>query len=242
MEQAVATWGTLVATIATAIATFFLWRVTKLLAVETKRMADAAAQPMVVASIIPNQWSMMHLDLCIANTGNATAFEVEMQFDPPLARKPLRPRGGIVEHLPFQRVSLLKPAQELKSYLAEFGQLKNQCFCVEIKWKNHPNSTNKETLRYEFDMADYQHIGSLGAENPAVQIAEQIKKLREDWKSIANGHRRIQVDNFSEQDRRDQQEKVEHWLSEIKSEDDPSAVTAPTKPSKEGREVPRADT
>ena len=48
--------GGLLGTLVTAVATLFLWRVTKLLAVETKRMAEASAQPHVVATLDPNRW------------------------------------------------------------------------------------------------------------------------------------------------------------------------------------------
>jgi len=81
-------------------------------------MADAAAQPQVVANIVPNQWSVIHLDLAVENTGNATAFDIEISFEPPLENGQAR---GEKIGLPFRRISVLKPGQTLQSYLSDVG-------------------------------------------------------------------------------------------------------------------------
>ncbi|WP_053059075.1 hypothetical protein [Croceicoccus naphthovorans] len=106
-QNTFAVFGTLFGTLATALATFALWRVTRVLAVETKRMADAAMQPQVVATIVPNPWSTIHLDITVENTGNATAFDIEVGFDPPLSNGEAREGKS----LPLQRISVLKPGQ-----------------------------------------------------------------------------------------------------------------------------------
>jgi hypothetical protein len=210
------TWGTLVAAVSTALATFFLWRVTKLLAVETKRMADAAAQPQVVAVITPNQWSTIHLDIEVANTGNATAFDIEIVFDPPLengeARRDEMP-------VPFQRISLLKPAQSLRSYLSDVGDYLEKRFTVIVSWKLHPASSTRETMVYELNMADYAGVSYLGERDPLIQIASQIKKLREDWRYVASGSRKVKTDNYDAADRQ-----REHELIEKRSAREPTSA------------------
>lgn len=107
--------GGLFGSVATAIATIFLWRVTKTLAVETTRMAEAAAQPHMVATLSPNRWSMNHFDLHVDNTGNATAYDIEVSFDPPLENG--QARGAAVQ-VPLQSISVLKPGHGLSSYLS----------------------------------------------------------------------------------------------------------------------------
>lgn len=199
MIQQFATWGTLAGTIATAIATIFLWRVTRILAVETKRMADAAAQPQIVANIVPNQWSVIHLDISVENTGNATAFDIEVTFDPPLQNGEAR---GEKFEIPFQRISVLKPGQSLQSYLADVGDYLSKTFQVTISWKNHPSSKKRDTLIYTLNMSDYSNVSYLGGRDPVVQIAEQIKKLREDWRYVASGSRRIKTETFDTADRK----------------------------------------
>lgn len=198
MEQEIATWGTLSASITTALATFFLWRVTKILAIETKRMADASAQPQVVASITLNKWAMNHADLVVENTGNATAFDIEITFDPPLENGEVRPDDHVV---PFQRVSILKPAQSLSSYLSESAPLIDQAYNVSISWKLTPLAVERQTLSYTFRMGDYKGMSQLGASDPSIQIAEQVKKIREDWKGVATGQKKLRTDIFTEAER-----------------------------------------
>lgn len=204
MTQAIATWGTLAGTIATAIATFFLWRVTKILAVETRRMADASAQPQIVASIVLNKWAMNHVDLEIQNTGNATAFEIDVVFDPPLENGEVRADGDYA--IPFQFISVLKPGQSLSSYLAEAEPLLDKSYTITTSWKLLPEAIERHALSYSLHMSDYKGMSRLGAADPAIQIAEQLKKLREDWRSVAGGQRKLKVDIFTGEERQRERE------------------------------------
>lgn len=201
--QNIAIWGTLAGSIATALATFFLWRVTRMLAVETKRMADVAAQPQIVASIVPNQWSTIHLDINVENTGSATAFEIEVTFDPPLENGEAR---GEDVPIPLQTISVLKPGQALKSYLSGVGDYLEKTFSVIVSWKLHPSDQLRQELRYSLNMSDFKGISYLGARDPIVQVAEQIKKLREDWQYVASGSRNVKTDSYDADDRQQERD------------------------------------
>lgn len=48
----------------------------------------------------------------------------------------------------------------------------------------------------------------LGAASPEVQIAEQVKKLREDWRPVAYGQRRLKADAYTQADREREAERV----------------------------------
>jgi hypothetical protein len=199
MDQATfATFGTLFGTLATALATFALWRVTRTLATETRRMADAALQPQVVATIVPNRWSTIHLDINVENTGNASAFNVEVAFNPPLTNGEARSEDVPI---PFQRISVLKPGQSMNSYLSDVGDYLEKNFEVTITWTLSPESTDRQSLSYWLNMSDYAGVSYLGARDPNVQIAEELKKLREDWRSVASGFNKIKADVFTNADR-----------------------------------------
>lgn len=213
MLQQISIWGTLAATIATAISTFFLWRVTKVLAVETKRMADASAQPQIVASIVPNQWAINHTDFVVENTGNASAFDIDIVFDPPLPRDGENSSGRFV---PFQSISLIKPGQVMSSHLTETENVMNIVYRVTIRWKRNPESDEQECLSYTLNMADYEGMARLGAASPAIQIAEQVKKIREDWQRIATGQRKLKADIYTEADRRGDRESIEKRFQQAK--------------------------
>ncbi|HEY0622215.1 hypothetical protein [Sphingomonas sp.] len=200
----------------TAIATIFLWRVTKILAVETQRMANAQSQPQIVATIEPNQWSMMHADLHIVNTGNATAFDVEVTFDPPL----------VVDHenkretpkTPFEQISLLKPGQRLSSWVGRMYPLLDLAYEVSISWKRSPTE-EKESYRYSLNMTDYKNVSRLGSGDPLIKVADHVKKLQEDFSKIANGHRNLQADIFTSVERAAREEFYRQQMENSKSDE-----------------------
>ncbi|WP_256346104.1 hypothetical protein [Pseudomonas tolaasii] len=190
--------GGVLGTLVTAVATIFLWRVTKVLANETTRMVQAASQPHVVVTIEPNRWSMLHFDLKVDNTGNATAYDISIAFDPPIENG--EARGSQLE-IPLNTISVLKPGQGLSSYLSEYATLKDKAYTISITWRRAPSSQVKELNVYKFDMADYDGITQLGSNDPAVQIAEQLKKIQENLKPVMSGFKRMRVDTFSSGDR-----------------------------------------
>jgi hypothetical protein len=56
-------------------------------------------------------------------------------------------------------------------------------------------------------MSDYEGVAYLGARSPLMRIAEEVKNLREDWRPVAIGGRRLRTDVFTDADR--QQERKE---------------------------------
>lgn len=189
--------GGVLGTLVTAVATIFLWRVTSLLAVETQRMAKATSQPHVVATLDPNRWSMRHFDLKVDNTGNATAYDISVEFSPPLENGEGRSSGIEV---PFERISVLKPGQGVASYLADYERVKGKVYSVRVSWRRAAAEPQREENVYTLDMADKQGVSNLGDE-PLVQIANHIKRMQEQWKPIANGSKRVQIDGFTSGDR-----------------------------------------
>ncbi|MGK5064171.1 hypothetical protein [Janthinobacterium sp. LB3P112] len=188
--------GGLLGTLVTAIATFFLWRVTQVLARETTRMVEASSQPHVVATLDPNRWSMRHFDLNVNNTGNGTAYDISIDFDPPLENGEAR----AAKEIPLKRISVLKPGQSMSSYLSAFGPLEGKRYTVSISWRRNAKSSVREENIYTLSMEDIEGISKLG-NDPLVQIAEYIKKMQEDIKQVSRGSARIQVDAFLTSDR-----------------------------------------
>ena len=171
--------GGLLGTLVTAVATLFLWRVTKLLAVETKRMAEASAQPHVVATLDPNRWSMRHFDLKVDNTGNATAYDIKVDFTPTLVNG--EGRG-------------------VSSYLAEYPLVRKQVYSVRVSWRRSFADSTREENTYTINMADHQDVSDLGGD-PMVKIANDLAKMQEDMRSLARGGKRLKVDAYTAGDR-----------------------------------------
>ncbi len=207
--------GGVIGTLVTAVATIFLWLVTRTLAKETNRLAKASAQPQVVATIESNRWAMQYADLHVSNTGNATAYDILITFEPPLPIDDLR---GSDLPPPLHTLSVLKPGQELHSSLSKFGPLIDKTFIVTVSWRSNPSSPERESSVYPLDMRFIRGVTRLGSADPLTQIAEQMKKMREDWQSVAQGNRRVKADVFTSRDRSRQAREMEAlWRQEAES-------------------------
>lgn len=199
--------------VVTAIATIGLGIFTWVLARETKRLSNATAQAHVVATLEPNDWAINHLDLIVTNTGNAAAHDVEVTFSPELEKY----KGNLSGERPLKRVSVLKPGQSLSSYVGEFSLYNKKTYQITTSWKHRPAEKRRLSLSYEQSLDDYEGFGTLGARSPLIQIAEQVKKLREDWQYVASGSRKLSADVYSSEDRareqRDRQKQREEYRS-----------------------------
>ena len=187
-----------IAAIVTAVATIMLWRVTGVLAKETQRVADAVMQPQIVATIRPNQWTMMYANLVVANTGNAAAFDITVVFDPPLQ---LEPADEGDRAIPLQTISILRPGESLSSDIGRGFPMLDQVYQVTTSWLRNPTSLQREALTYTTTYGDLRGVAQLGTSDPLVQIAQEVKHIRDDWRSMANGNRKLQADVFTAVDR-----------------------------------------
>lgn len=208
-------WSQLFVAFVTALATVALWHVTKVLAIETKRMAEGASQPNVVVTLEPSGWSIIHFNISVVNTGNAPAYGITISSEPPLPFK----ETAEIKDAPLQNISILKPGQEMFSYLCEFSKLKDKRFKITTTWKRQPLSKTLESLTYEIDMADFSGVRHLGASDPLIEIAKQIKTYREDWRNIASGFNRMKIDVFTSTDRVKEERRIRRKLQQLMKED-----------------------
>ena len=193
-------------TVVTAVATIVLAFVTTILARETKRLSDATSQPSVVVTLEPSPWSIIHTNLVLQNTGTGTAYDIEAKFDPPLKTKP----HEVLVEMPLRSLSVLKPGSEFPVFLRGFEKLNEQVVCVEVSWRRTPKSKNRETHSYVLNSRmDYDNWGQLGGGPPDIQIAREMKKLREDVGRLASGYGRLQVDVHDRGDRQREQDELE---------------------------------
>lgn len=213
-DPTIVAWLNAISPFATFAATVVLVWVTAVLARETQRMADAGAQPQVVVSLEPNPWAINHVDMKIANTGNASAFEIKVAFSPPLVGS----EAGTRRDLPFQNMSLLRPGQVLASHVSDHATLKDQVFDISVTWSRKPGG-KREELKYRFSLSDYSGLALLGGGDPLVQISQDLKKIREDWQRVASGNRKISVSTFSASDREREQAELHAMYDDMVKKD-----------------------
>lgn len=164
----------LLAAFVTAVATFALWRVTRVLAIETKTLASMTSRPFVVCGIESSLADPTALNLVLRNTGNATAFDIQAKITPPLPMPNGQPDEGATET--SLEVSFLPSGQVLPRKGVMFRDVPETIYSVEVSWSLTPNTNNRETLAYKMEARD----GVQGGWNAKGlhHIAQELEKVR----------------------------------------------------------------
>lgn len=190
----------------TAIATVALVAATAALAWLTWLLAKATSRPSLIATIESNGWAFHFVDLHLVNEGNASAFDIQVEFDPAL---PAKEEGMTVGS--FRNVSVLRAGQRLTTNLGRNTVVIDKVFQVTISWRAKPNG-KRESTAYTLDMSFLRGITRLGSGDPTYVIAQELKKIREQWEGIAAGRKRISADTYTSDDRADEEQERERWI------------------------------
>jgi hypothetical protein len=163
----------LLAAFVTAIATFALWRVTRVLAVETKTLAAMTSHPFVVASFEPSAADSGAFDVVLRNTGNSTAFNIKLTFTPALRTDQEQEDGK--EETSFD-VSILNPGQGLPLLGVMYRDAPETNFAVSLSWSSTPSSKERERLEYVTKI--YTGISRGWNVKSTNEIANELEKIR----------------------------------------------------------------
>ncbi|MDW9523786.1 hypothetical protein GOA61_09455 [Sinorhizobium meliloti] len=164
----------LFAALVTAAATIALWYVTRILAVETKVLSSMTSRPFVIFSFQSSLAAAEALDSVVSNTGNATAFDVEVTISPALpngngSRDPEKEESKFL-------VSLLPPGAAIPKQGVMSRDIHEETFSVDVSWSSAPKSTERERIRYNIQPQDGFRAGWRVKGNH--QIAEELEKIR----------------------------------------------------------------
>ena len=196
-------WTSIIVPGVTMVAAIVLAWFTFVLARATRQLARASEEPRVTATTQPNLWSMMHCDFIVENSGDAPAYDVVVAITP----EPQQDGARGNSEPPLRNISVLRPGQEMKSFLSDFENVADEEFKVEVTWKRHPRERTRETISYIHRLP--KGISRLGAWSPEIQIAEALKHLREDWQQVAKGQRKLKVDGYDKDDREEERQAIE---------------------------------
>ena len=208
------TWSEIIVLFVTMVATIVLAGFTWVLARATKQLALASSQPQVTATIQPNLWSMAHCDLVVGNSGNAAAYDITLEIAP----EPKQAEARGESEPPLRSISVLRPGQEMKSFLSDFDSVADQEFEMHISWKRHLSGKKKDSVSYRHRLP--KGISRLGAWSPEIQTAESLKKMREDWQQVARGQRKLKVDGYLKEDREEERQALEQLRAKRRKEKD----------------------
>ena len=195
-------WVTAGATVALVLATIVL-------AIFTWRLAKQSNQAQIIMTLHSNMWGINFLDIEVENTGNATAFDINVETIPEL-----KPEDNNLR--PLKHISVLKPGQKMTSYLGKYGDYQGKSFKVVTSWKRSPRATYFERLEYQISLSDYDNVTFLGDRDPNVLQATEIKKIRELLRPVLKGSQRLKVDEYNQSDRDNETAARQEHLEEMR--------------------------
>jgi len=159
----------------TAIATFALWRVTGVLAIETKILAKNSSQSFVVCSIVSSKSSAHAMNVVIQNSGNAAAFDIEVICTPGLPNPNEKHDQRLDLWASKFSVSMLPPGNSLIPNSVMGNEIYDKEFVIQCSWASFPNSRERQHLKYSFKASDGFKAG--WSEKGAHQIANTLEKI-----------------------------------------------------------------
>ena len=105
----------------------------------------------------------------------------------------LRPYiGSTCSEQPLRDIGILRPNQTMKPFFTDAEQVLDKEFKLEVNWNRNPGDRATESIAYRHRLA--KEVTILGPWSPEMQMAEELKRLREHWEPIAKGQRRSKVD------------------------------------------------
>jgi hypothetical protein len=165
----------LLAAAVTAIATIALWRVTRVLAVETAVLAKMTSRPFVVCVLESGASTPRAMNLVFRNTGNATAFDIVLELSPGLQK--FNQSATEVEAVSTRGLSLLAPGHSMQIQGVLSTEVHAKKFNATISWAAMPNAAARETLSYSFEPKD-GFRGGWGVKG-IHHVADELGKIRE---------------------------------------------------------------
>ena len=174
-----------------SFSTFALALLTLALVFYTRALASAASFAEVVVSIEPHPPGPVLLDLVIHNTGNATAFDVEVTLSP-------EPIGEIIEEggkRGLKRISVVRPYQQCRTLIARWSEVRHIEFKATVKWKPAQSSKRYQIRHYTLPMRHFEHLSLSAYEDKQYHIANYIKSIRDDVNKFAKGTAKLKIVN-----------------------------------------------
>lgn len=200
--------ATLIFSAVVALSTVIYALLTAHLVLETKRMRHAQTEPRIVAFVEPRKEFANFAHLYIENIGMGPAFDISFVFKSDPDDQGARLLTADFSKTKFfeRGVEYLGPGQKLQSGYTSFpdGYEKKICAVLKIAVKYKSANRRAHTELFSIDISQFEGAGSLGTPD-LFSIAQSLKNIDGGFKHIANGHKRMKVDNYSQDDRNREQ-------------------------------------
>lgn len=199
-------WSQVMAGVVTALATMALFAVTWVLARHTRRMAEAASQPFVVARMVSSDSSAQAMNVCLENNGTGTAFDIELEIHPELPNKS--------EEITSQ-INILPQGQSITVGVVLGTEIYGKQYDICVSWTKKPSEIKRETLKYTLRAQDGYNTG--WTTKNTHHVATELEKLSKSVAAISEGRSRIGVNSFNSSDRNQEAAAIQKRRAEHQS-------------------------
>lgn len=200
-----------------AVATVVYARLTASLVRETKLLREVQTEPAIEVLFRTRDESMSLLDIVVKNIGQGPAYDLQFTCS-------ANPEGVAAEEL-LERlnklnsiksgIKLLYPGQEFFSYWTDVRKSFNEKLKTKVSITSSCHSATGVAYRREhiIDLSELEGLERIGTP-PLLGIARSIEKLEKSIQDLSSGWRKLKVDVFTDEDRRNEEMQQEAFVAE----------------------------
>ena len=231
--DSLSSWVAALATLAIAILTFVLaketWYLREAQIEQVNELRRESIRPDVSMRLKNNPSVFQFMDVEIINLGKGIARNIKFNFFNSEDNEILKSENPAVDeflklHVLSQGIHSLGIGQRIESFLFSFIELPKKLesenifspyFRVEITYEDVEGTRYKNELVMDFE--EFRGISEVGGGDPLHKIADDIRKLREQFGRLhSSSSRRLGIDTFNSEDRENERKAVEKQIKQMK--------------------------
>jgi hypothetical protein len=231
--DSLSSWVAALATLAIAILTFVLaketWYLREAQIEQVNELRRESIRPDVSMRLKNNPSAFQFMDVEIINLGKGIARNIKFKFFNSEDIEILKFENPVVDeflklHVLSQGIHSLGIGQRVESFLFSFIELPKKLesenifspyFRVEITYEDVEGTRYKNELVMDFE--EFRGISEVGGGDPLHKIADDIRKLREQFGRLySSSSRRLSIDTFNSEDRENERKAIEKRIKEMR--------------------------
>ncbi|PXV70123.1 hypothetical protein C8C78_101120 [Halanaerobium congolense] len=184
-----------------AISTVVYSVLTSKLVSETIKMREVETEPDISVIVQPRKEFINFIDLIIENIGNGPAYNISFE----VSKDFIIPSDEKLSELPImKKIEYMAPSQKIQFFLASMIDDKDNPKKFTIT-ANYENKNGKEyTSEYIVDFNKFKGLTQLGKPD-SYKIANNIEKIRKDFHNLYTGFKRLKIETYNKEDRKEEQ-------------------------------------
>jgi len=232
--DSLSSWISALATVAIAVLTFVLaketWYLREAQIEQVNELRVQSIRPNVSIKFFSSPISFNLMMLEVSNLGKGIARNVRFKFYDRNGNEIKATENAIVDeflklHVMSKGLHSLGINQKFESFLFSFYDVKNKIDSEDVFSPYFKISTSYEDVEGNsysdeliIDFKEFDGVSEIGGGDPLHKISGDIKKLREQFEGMTrSSSKRLHVNTYSSQDRKQEREDQQRWLEEQKA-------------------------